>query len=143
MLTEIPGGCVRYDKIAFVPLPVGFSGFVGFLRFQPLPHISCFGIRKHLLLQVLLLPQSGFCGFQLGGAALQVRIGRYKGFVQSLRGIAVLLHSGNGSRHLFEVVDCRPAVIAHAFPLGAFRRTVYHALNTVISRCGFGCVSPL
>ena len=34
MLPEITGGCVRYDKIAFVLFPVGSPGFLRFLRFQ-------------------------------------------------------------------------------------------------------------
>ena len=35
MRLEIPGGCVGYDKIALVCLPVCGAGFFGFLRFQP------------------------------------------------------------------------------------------------------------
>lgn len=34
MRPKITGGCVRYDKIAFVPFPVGAAGFFRFLRFQ-------------------------------------------------------------------------------------------------------------
>ena len=45
--------------------------------------------------------------------------------------------------YLARMGDVLEQRLAHAFPLGAFRRTVYHALNTVISRCGFGCVSTL
>ena len=40
------------------------------------------------------------------------------------------------SRHLFQIVDCRPAVIAHAFSLRSFCRPVNHALNTVLFRGG-------
>ena len=82
-----------------------------------------------MFLQLLFLADCRFNGLQLGAAALQVRIGRYKGCVQFLRGKAVLLHSGNGSRHLFEVVDSRPTVIADAFSLGSFCGTVNHFLN--------------
>ena len=32
--------CVRYDKIAFVPFPVGAAGFFRFLRFQTVTGIS-------------------------------------------------------------------------------------------------------
>ena len=35
MLPEIPGGCVGYDKIALMRLPICGAGFLGFLRFQP------------------------------------------------------------------------------------------------------------
>ena len=34
MRPKITGGCVRYDKIAFVPFPVDATGFFRFLRFQ-------------------------------------------------------------------------------------------------------------
>ena len=34
MRPEITGGCVRYDKIAFVPFPIGAAGFLRFLCFQ-------------------------------------------------------------------------------------------------------------
>ena len=37
--------------------------------------------------------------------------------------------SGNGSRHLFEIMDSRPTVIADTFSLGSLRRTVNHSLN--------------
>ena len=36
MLPEISGGCVGYDKVALMRLPVCSAGFLGFLRFQPL-----------------------------------------------------------------------------------------------------------
>ena len=96
---------------------IGFACLIGFSVFQAVGHISCLGIGKHLFLQVLFLTDSRFNRLQLGGAAVKVRIGRHKGCVQFLRGKAVLLHSGNGSRHLFEIVDSRPTVIADAlFP---------------------------
>lgn len=128
-LLEIPGGCVRYDKVALMLFPIGAACLIGFLLFQPVPHITGLSIGKHLFLQLLFLADCRFNGLQLGAAALQVRIGRYKGCVQFLRGKAVLLHSGNGSRHLFEVVDSRSTVIADAFSLGSFCGTVNHFLN--------------
>ena len=35
MRLEISGGCVGYDKVALMRLPVCGAGFLGFLRFQP------------------------------------------------------------------------------------------------------------
>lgn len=35
MRPKITGGCVRYDKIAFVPFPVGAAGFSVFCAFRP------------------------------------------------------------------------------------------------------------
>ena len=34
MCLEIPGGCIGYEKIALMRLPVCFAGFGGFLRFS-------------------------------------------------------------------------------------------------------------
>ena len=47
MLPEIPGGCVGYDKIALVCLPVGGAGFLGFLRFQPVAGGLGLGVSKY------------------------------------------------------------------------------------------------
>ena len=144
MLPEIPGGCVRYDKVAFVLLAVGGFCFVRFLRFQSVPHIFGLGELQHIALQFLFALQRRFNGFQFCGAVLEIRIGGGNGCVKLLRGSkAVLLIGGNGSRHLFEVVDCRPAVIAHAFPLGSLGFPVNHALYAVLFRGGFRCFSLL
>ena len=35
MRPKITGGCVRYDKIAFVPFPVGAAAFSVFCAFRP------------------------------------------------------------------------------------------------------------
>lgn len=70
MRPKITGGCVRYDKIAFVPFPVGAAGFFRFLRFQTVTGRLGLGIGKHLCLKFLFLPDSSVQGFQLGGAVL-------------------------------------------------------------------------
>ena len=70
MRPKITGGCVRYDKIAFVPFPVGAAGFFRFLRFQTVTGRLGLGIGKHLCLKLLFLPDSSVQGFQLGGAVL-------------------------------------------------------------------------
>ena len=53
MRPKITGGCVRSDKIAFVPFPVGAAGFFRFLRFQTVTgrlgpvsytHLGCYYI---------------------------------------------------------------------------------------------------
>ena len=46
MLPEIPGGCVGYDKIALMRLPVCGAGFLGFLRFQPVAGGLGLGVTK-------------------------------------------------------------------------------------------------
>ena len=46
MRPKITGGCVRYDKIAFVPFPVGAAGFFRFLRFQTVTGRLGLGIGK-------------------------------------------------------------------------------------------------
>src|SRR5699024_4817080 len=53
MRLEVPGGCVGYDKIALVCLPVGGAGFLGFLRFQPVAGGLGLGVGKYLSLQLL------------------------------------------------------------------------------------------
>ena len=53
MRLEIPGGCVGYDKVALMRLPVCFAGFLGFLRFQPVAGGLGLGLGKYLLLQLL------------------------------------------------------------------------------------------
>ena len=53
MCLEIPGGCVGYDKIALVCLPVCVTGFLRFLRPQPVTGGLGLGIGKYLLLQLL------------------------------------------------------------------------------------------
>ena len=70
MRPEITGGCVRYDKIAFVPFPIGAAGFLRFLCFQTVTGRLGLGIGKHLCLKLLFLPDSSVQGFQLGGAVL-------------------------------------------------------------------------
>ena len=144
MLPEVPGGCVRYDKVAFVLLSVGSSCLVRFLRFQSVPHIFGLGIAQDIALQLLFVLQRRFKGFQFCGAVMEIRISGGNGCVKLLRGSkAVLLIGGNGSRHLFEVVDSRPAVIAHAFPLGSLGFPVNHALDSALFRGGFRCFSLL
>ncbi len=53
MRLEIPGGCVGYDKIALMGLPVCGAGFLGFLRFQPVAGGLGLGVGKYLSLQLL------------------------------------------------------------------------------------------
>src|SRR5699024_11146560 len=50
MLPEVPGGCVGYDKVALMRLPVCGAGFLGFLRFQPVAGGLGLGVSKYLLL---------------------------------------------------------------------------------------------
>ena len=70
MRPEITGGCVRYDKIAFVPFPIGAAGFLRFLCFQTITGRLGLGIGNHLCLKLFFLPDSSVQGFQLGGAVL-------------------------------------------------------------------------
>ena len=70
MRPEITGGCVRYDKIAFVPFPLGAAGFLRFLCFQTITGRLGLGIGNHLCLKLFFLPDSSVQGFQLGGAVL-------------------------------------------------------------------------
>ena len=129
VLPEIAGGCVCYDKVTFMLLTVGCFCFGVFLLFQPVPDRAGLGIGKHLPLQLLFPVQRLFHLLQPRKAFLHGGIGGRTGCVQFIRGKAVLLHSGNGSRHLFEIVDSRPTVIADTFSLGSLRRTVNHSLN--------------
>ena len=69
-LPKISYGCVCYDKVPFMVLPVGFAWLIRFVHFQSVRHSSCLGIGKHLFLQVLFLTDSRFNGLQLGGAAV-------------------------------------------------------------------------
>ena len=101
VLPEIAGGCVCYDKVAFVLLSVGCFCFGVFLLFQPVPDRAGLGIGKHLPLQLLFPVQRLFHLLQLCKAFLHGGIGGRTGFVQFLRGRkAVLLIGGNGSCHL-------------------------------------------
>ena len=98
---SIAGGCVCYDKVAFVLLTVGCFCFGVFLLFQPVPDRAGLGIGKHLPLQLLFPVQRLFHLLQLCKAFPHGGIGGRTGFVQFLRGRkAVLLIGGNGSRHL-------------------------------------------
>ena len=65
MRPKITGGCVRYDKIAFVPFPVGAAGFFRFLRFQTVTGRLGLGIGKRLCLKFLFLPDSSVQAFSL------------------------------------------------------------------------------
>ena len=135
MLPEITGGCVRYDKIAFVLFPVGSPGFLRFLRFQTVTGGLRADIAQKVALQFLFLPDSGFQPFQSGKALLRGGVGCGNGSVQLVRGRkAILLVEHEGSRHLFEVVHGRPLLIAPSFPLGSLGGYVYHALYSVIVR---------
>ena len=53
MRLEIPGGCVGYDKVTLMRLPVCGAGFLGFLRFQAVAGGLGLGVGKYLPLQLL------------------------------------------------------------------------------------------
>ena len=98
---EIAGGCVCYDKVAFVLLTVGCFCFGVFLLFQPVPDRAGLGIGKHLPLQLPFSVQRLFHLLQLCKAFLHGGISGRTDFVQFLRGRkAVLLIGGNSSCHL-------------------------------------------
>ena len=121
MLPEIPGGCVGYDKFAFVCLPVSCAGFLGLLGFQPVPDRLGLGKGQHLALQLLFPGQPDFQLFQFPGNLPQPRMGGGKGCFQFFRGSkAVLLVGVQRRRHLFEVVHGRPLLIAAPLALGQF-----------------------
>ena len=79
MLPEIPGGCVGYDKIALMGLPVCFAGFGGFLRFQPVAGGLGLSVGKYLLLQLLFPLQLRFQRFQLAAGLAHFLIGGING----------------------------------------------------------------
>ena len=91
MLPEITGGCVRYDKIAFVLFPVGSPGFLRFLRFQTVTGGLRADIAQKVALQFLFLPDSGFQPFQSGKALLRGGVGCGNGSVQLVRGRKAVL----------------------------------------------------
>ena len=86
VLPKITGGCVCYDKVAFVLLSVGCFCFGVFLLFQPVPDRAGLGLGKHLPLQLLFPVQRLFHLLQLRKAFLHGGIGGRTGFVQFLRG---------------------------------------------------------
>ena len=65
MCLEIPGGCIGYDKIALMRLPVCFAGFGGFLRFQAVAGGLGLGVGKYLSLQLLFSLAASFPAFSV------------------------------------------------------------------------------
>ena len=121
MCLEIPGGCIGYDKIALMRLPVCFAGFLGFLRFQAVAGGLGLGVGKYLSLQLLFPLQLRFQCFQFAAGLAHFLIGGIKSSFQLLRGSeAVLLVHIQRLGHLLDVVYLRPMLVAFALALAFF-----------------------
>ena len=65
MRPEITGGSVRYDKIAFVPFPIGAAGFFVSVALRTVTGRLGLGIGKHLCLKLTFSPDKQRRGFPL------------------------------------------------------------------------------
>ncbi len=82
---------------------------------------------------------------RLGGASCSAFPAAHRAASSSSGSSSRMLHSGKavGSRHLFEIVQGSPAVIAYALALGSLRFPGQPCAETVLFRGDFGGFSPL
>ena len=80
-------------------------------------------------------------GVQIDGKenGMVAQPGGGKGGFQFFRGRkAGFLVYAHGRRHLLQIVQGRPFLVAFPLALGSFRFPVYHALYAVLFRCVYG-----
>ena len=99
-------------------------------------------------MQLLLCGDLILHGAELPAQGVHSAVALMHGFIQMVKvDQAVVRQEIVGSRHLFEVMDFRPFLIADAFSCGAFGFNIHHAANGGGLRCallrGVPARSPL